>query len=78
MLAIAGSMISIYGTCKNNLWHDHHGAMVVWMYSNIILLVWAAGNCLGYWDGGLSAGALAIMYAVFSITNLYGLNPNVS
>lgn len=72
-LAIFGSLISVYGTYLNNVSHDHEGAMYVWMYSNVMLLFWAIGNFLGYWDGGLTSIALVIMYGVFSITNLWGL-----
>jgi hypothetical protein len=47
--------------------------MWIWMPSNIILLVWAIGNSIGWWDGGLSGVALAIMYSIFTISNTLGL-----
>lgn len=72
-LSIIGSIISIIGTCYNNLLHAHLRAMQIWMVSNIILLVWSVGNYIGLWEGGLSGLALAVMYFVFSTTNLYGL-----
>ena len=72
-LSIVGSIISIVGTCYNNLLHAHLRAMQVWMISNIILLAWSIGNYLGYWEGGLSGLALAVMYSIFSVTNLYGM-----
>lgn len=72
-LSIIGSIISIVGTCYNNLLHEHLRAMQVWMLSNIILLIWSIGNYLKWWDGGLSGLALAIMYGVFTSSNLYGL-----
>ncbi len=72
-LALAGSTISISGALLNNLWLNHHVAMRLWMVSNILLLVWALGFFLGYWNGGLSGVSLIAMYAVFAITNAYGL-----
>lgn len=47
--------------------------MKFWMVSNIFLLAWAAGYYLGLWDGGISILGLIVMYAVFTVTNLYGL-----
>lgn len=73
MLAVGGAIISVYGTYLNNINHDHEGAMIVWMYSNVVLFLWAVGNAFGYWDGGLGAIALVLMYMVYAVTNLYGL-----
>ena len=73
LLAVAGSAVSIAGACINNLWHRHRLAMQLWMLSNLLLLAWAVGYDFGWWDGGLSGKALVAMYAVFSVTNLYGL-----
>jgi hypothetical protein len=72
-LAISGSFLSILGTLVNNIWLDHTLAMGIWMFSNPILFAWAYGNDKKWWDGGLSIKALAITYAIFTITNFYGL-----
>lgn len=72
-LAIAGSAVSIAGACVNNLWHRHRLAMQFWMVSNVLLLAWAAGYYMSLWDGGISILGLIAMYAVFTVTNLYGL-----
>jgi hypothetical protein len=71
--AILGSILSIIGALTNNLYHDHHGAMEWWMYSNTLLLIWCVGNLGGLWDGGLSVGAISVMYLIFTVSNLYGL-----
>lgn len=76
-LAIGGSLISIYGTLRNNLLHDHRGAMIIWALSNPLLLLWATGYGLQYWDGGLSAAGLWGMYFVFSVSNIYGLRKEI-
>ena len=73
VLAILGSFISIVGALINNCRHDHHGAMELWMFSNVMLLAWSVGYLAGLWDGGLSVGALMVMYLIFTVSNLYGL-----
>lgn len=73
VIAISGSFLSILGTLANNLWLEHTLAMGIWMLSNLILFAWAYGNYKHWWNGGLSIEALGFMYAVFTITNFYGL-----
>jgi|WetSurMetagenome_2_1015567.scaffolds.fasta_scaffold02467_3 hypothetical protein len=73
ILAGVGSFLSIIGTLVNNLWLDHTLAMWIWMLSNPILFAWAYGNDKDWWDGGLSIKALGLMYAIFTITNFYGI-----
>jgi hypothetical protein len=72
-LAVAGSTISVLGTLANNIWLNHNLAMGIWMISNPILLGWAYGNYKKWWNGGLSFEAVGCMYAIFTITNFYGL-----
>ena len=73
-LATTGSIISVIGSLYNNLWHNHLAAMKIWGYgSNPLLLIWSLGLCLHLWDGGLSGVALAAMYSIFTVTNIYGL-----
>jgi len=74
ILAFAGTLISIYGVIRNNIYHDHHHAMVIWMYSNPILLVYFIGQSLAWWNGGLSSAAMAGLYLVFTYTNWKGLS----
>jgi hypothetical protein len=71
--AILGSILSIIGALTNNLYHDHRGAMEWWMYSNVLLLIWCAGNLGELWNGGISVGAMMLMYLIFTVSNLYGL-----
>lgn len=72
-LAICGSFLSVCGALVNNLQHDHNRAMKIWMVSNILLLAWSVGFLAGMWNGGLSVGALMVMYLIFSISNFWGL-----
>jgi hypothetical protein len=71
--AVGGSVLSIVGTMHNNINLDHRMAMIFWMVSNPLLLIWGMGYSLRIWNGGLSGWALAGMYLVFTITNFYGL-----
>lgn len=72
-LAIGGSIISVAGALINNLKHNHRGAMKLWMFSNVMLLAWSSGYLYGIWNGGLSVGALMVMYLVFAVSNFWGL-----
>lgn len=71
--AVSGSILSVIGALTNNLYHDHRRAMEWWMYSNVLLLAWCVGNLAGLWNGSLSIGAMGIMYAIFTASNVYGL-----
>ena len=73
IFAVVGSIVSIFGALSNNILHDHRGAMELWMFSNILLLVWCAGNLAGLWNGGISVSAMMVMYLIFSVSNAWGL-----
>ncbi len=73
ILSIVGSAIGIIGTLVNSLWLHHNLAILVWMISNPILLLWAIGGHKKWWDGGLSYMALVIMYLVFTVSGIYAI-----
>ena len=73
ILSIVGSAIGIIGTLINSLWLDHNLAILVWMISNPLLLVWAVGGHNKWWEGGLSYAALVIMYVVFTVSGVYAV-----
>jgi hypothetical protein len=72
-LAVSGAFLTIVGTIVNSFWLDHVTAMIIWCFSNPIMLAWAIGYFKGYWDGGLSAKALIGLYAGLTVFNTYGL-----
>ncbi len=72
-VAVTGSIISVIGSCINNLQHNHRMAMEFWMVSNVLLLVWCIGNLAGLWNGGISVFAMLCMYLIFATTNYWGL-----
>jgi hypothetical protein len=73
LLALLGTLISLYGMYLNNQQHDHHGAMMMWFYSNPILMIFFIGQSLSWWNGGLSSAVMAGLYAVFTVSNWKGL-----
>ena len=73
ILSIVGSAIGIIGTLINSIWLNHNLAILVWMISNPILLLWAFGGHKKWWNGGLSYMALVIMYIVFTVSGVYAV-----
>jgi hypothetical protein len=73
ILAISGSILSLYGAWLFNIKRDYTGSKVVWAISNPALLVWSAGYLLRLWDGSLSMLFVAGMYGYYTVTNWYGL-----
>lgn len=72
-LAVIGSIVSCIGVIWNNIFLDHVAAMQIWALSNLILLCWSFGLWKKWWDGGLSGLVLCLMYAFYTVTNVYGL-----
>lgn len=72
-LSLTGCIISATGTVVNNIFLDHVFAMQIWRFSNFILVGYFFGNYKGWWEGGLSAGAMCLLYVIFCITNEWGL-----
>ena len=73
ILAVGGSLLSVYGALIFNLRNDYTQAKLIWAISNPMLLAWALGYIAGYWDGSLSIAALAVLYAVYTVSNWWGL-----
>jgi hypothetical protein len=73
ILAIGGSLLSIYGALIFNLRNDYTGAKVIWALSNPMLLFWAIGYVLGFWDSIISVAVMGCMYTVYTLSNWYGL-----
>lgn len=73
ILALAGGILTIYGTRTNCIHHNYRKAMRIWRGSNIILVVWAFGNLMAWWDGALAISAVMGMYLVLFYYNEVGL-----
>jgi len=73
ILALGGALFTVAGTLINNVKHKHYLAMKFWMVSNPLWFLWAVGYLAGLWTAELGVIFFAGMYAVFMITNWYGL-----
>jgi len=74
VLALVGSVLSMTGALINNLMLDHVTAMWVWAISNLLFLAYFVGVDKGWWNGKhLSTRALIVTYAVFTVSNAWGL-----
>lgn len=73
VLLIVGSVISLFGAQANNMWLDHNLALRVWSISNVVLLAWSVGLWRRWWDGGLPAVAMCILYSYYTVTNFWAL-----
>jgi hypothetical protein len=72
-LAIPGSIIATVGVLVNNVELNHTHAMVVWVFSNALLMVWAHGFAEGWWKNAVSGRAMCAMYAIMLVSGIYGL-----
>ena len=73
LMVIFASIISLIGVCYNNLALDHHMAMIVWRWSNIVFAIYFFGRWRRWWDGGLSDFVMMCLYGFYVITNEIGL-----
>lgn len=53
------------------LYHDL--AINIWLFSNLFLLIWAVGFIKEWWNKKLSIEYIAVMYAVFTVCNIYAV-----
>jgi hypothetical protein len=72
-LLIIGSAISLYGAHANNIWLDHELALRIWSIGNVVQLAWGIGLWRKWWDGGLPAIALCVLYGYYTITNFIAI-----
>ena len=73
ILLVIGCALSLYGAHANNIWLDHNLALRVWGYSNIVQMAWAIGLWRKWWNGGLPAIALCVLYGYYTVTNFIAL-----
>ena len=73
ILSIFGAVVGILGSLINYLLLDHNTAIIVWMFSNPVLALWAHGAEKGWWNGGLSYTMLKYMYLTYTIAGFYAI-----
>lgn len=73
-LSIISAIIGIIGSLINTIFFNHNAAILIWMVSNPMLVIWAYGGDRGWWNGsGLSYRALFIMYLVYTMSGVYAV-----
>jgi hypothetical protein len=73
ILLVTGCAVSLYGAHANNIWLDHNLALRVWSFANVIQMTWAIGLWRKWWNGGLPAIALCVLYGYYTVTNFIAL-----
>jgi len=72
VLIVLGSGFGIIGGIINAI-NYHDAAIDVWTISNFLLVLWAIGFIKGWWNKKISVEALVLMYAVFTVCNIYAI-----
>ena len=72
-LAFIGMLISCAGVLANNIMLDHILAMVIWVPSNTIFIVYFFGRTRGWWNGHIGDGVMCINYLVMLVSGIWGL-----
>jgi len=73
LIAIAASIVALYGVWLFNQRRDYTGARCVWMFSNVAFTVYFAGRVLHWWNGGLGDVAMLVYFAAMTASNLWGM-----
>ena len=73
ILAIAASIVALYGVWLFNQRRDYTGARTVWMFSNVAFTAYFAGRVLLWWNGGLGDVAMLVYFAAMTASNLWGM-----
>lgn len=73
VLALAASIVALYGVYLFNQVGDTTGARAVWFWSNSIFVLYFFGRCLSWWDGVLGDAAMTIYFALMWWSNWEGM-----
>lgn len=73
VIAFLGMLISCVGVIANNIVLDHILAMIIWVPSNTIFLLYFYGRSQGWWDGHIGDGVMCVNYAAMLVSGLWGL-----
>ncbi len=73
LIAIAASVVALYGVWLFNQRRDYTGARCTWMYSNVMFTVYFAGRVMSWWDGGIGDVAMFLYFLAMTVSNVWGL-----
>jgi len=72
-MAFTGMIISCAGVLANNILLDHILAMIIWVPSNTLFLIYFFGRTQGMWDGHIGDNLMCVNYLVMLVSGLWGL-----
>lgn len=73
LIAIAASVVALYGVWLFNQRQDYTGARTVWMFSNVAFTIYFLGRVLHWWNGGLGDVAMLGYFGAMTASNLWGM-----
>jgi len=77
VIALAASVIALYGVYQFNQICDYTRARSVWFWSNSLFVAYFIGRIAGLWDGILGDAAMMGYFAMMWISNFQGMKKNV-
>ncbi len=72
-LALASSIVALYGVWQFNQKRDYTGARATWFYSNAGFVIYFVLRSFGFVDGGLSDAVMAGYFALMWWSNWRGM-----
>lgn len=73
IISLIASIIALYGVYQFNQRRDCTGARVTWMITNPMFTFYFIGRIVGWWNGGLGDGMMAVYFAAMTASNLWGM-----
>lgn len=73
LISLAASVVALWGVWLFNQRRDYTGARAVWFWSNTAFVVYFAGRCLDFWNGGLGDFVMSVYFALMWASNWWGM-----
>jgi hypothetical protein len=73
IISLLSSIVALIGVYLFNQSKDAEGARVVWFWSNSGFVLYFAGRCLGFWDGGLGDLVMLVYFFLMWASNVGGM-----
>ncbi len=73
LIALACSVIALYGVWLFNQQRDYTGARAVWQYSNVGFALYFVARSVGLMNGGLSDAMMAAYFGIMAWSNWRGM-----
>jgi hypothetical protein len=73
LIALACSVIALYGVWLFNQCRDYSGARAVWQWSNVGFALYFVARSVGQMNGGLSDAMMAAYFGIMAWSNWRGM-----